>query len=150
MVEQGDVASAIAAMKAGAADVVENTADWQSLLARVDYVIADARARRAVSAGHDAAVKRIAALTPRQRQVLDLVIAGRANKNIAADLGISQRSVENHRAAIMKRTGAKCLAALARLTLAAAGSGSSAERQGAHPAKKAGFDVRSQFDAGGV
>ena len=58
-------------------------------------------------------------LTPRQRQVMDMVLAGQPSKNIAADLGISQRTVENHRAAIIKRTGSKCLPALARMAFAA-------------------------------
>jgi two-component system CheB/CheR fusion protein len=56
----------------------------------------------------------------RQRQVMDLVIAGHPSKNIAADLGISQRTVDNHRAAVMKKTGSKSLAALVRMALAAA------------------------------
>jgi len=56
----------------------------------------------------------------RQREIMHLVLAGHPSKNIAADLGISQRTVENHRAAIMQKTGAKSLPALARLALAAA------------------------------
>lgn len=60
-------------------------------------------------------------LTPRQRQVMELVLAGHASKNIAADLNISQRTVENHRAAIMKRTGATSWPALARIAVGAAG-----------------------------
>jgi two-component system CheB/CheR fusion protein len=56
----------------------------------------------------------------RQRQVLDLVIAGYPSKNIAADLGISQRTVDNHRAAVMKKTGSKSLPALVCTALAAA------------------------------
>ncbi len=59
----------------------------------------------------------IAGLTPKQRQVLTRVLAGHANKIIAADLGISQRTVENHRAAIMKRSGATSLPALARMAV---------------------------------
>ena len=61
----------------------------------------------------------LAALTPRQRDVMERVLAGQPSKNIAADLNISQRTVENHRAAIMKRTGSKSLPALARLALLA-------------------------------
>jgi two-component system CheB/CheR fusion protein len=55
----------------------------------------------------------------RQHQIMDLVLAGHPSKNIAADLGISQRTVENHRASIMKKTGSKSLPALARLAIAA-------------------------------
>jgi two-component system CheB/CheR fusion protein len=51
---------------------------------------------------------------------MDMVLAGHPSKNIAADLGISQRTVENHRASIMRKTGSKSLPALARLALAAA------------------------------
>jgi DNA-binding CsgD family transcriptional regulator len=75
---------------------------------------------RNLLAWHDAAIDRIGGLTPRQRQIVELVLAGQRSKNIAAGLGISQRTVENHRALIMKKAGAKCLPALARLALAAA------------------------------
>ena len=69
---------------------------------------------------HASAANQIAKLTLRQRQILDLVVAGQPSKNIAADLWISQRTVENHRASIMRRTGAKSIAALARLAQMAA------------------------------
>lgn len=59
------------------------------------------------------------ALTPRQRQVMEHMLAGHPSKNIAADLGISQRTVENHRAAVMRQTGATSLPALARIALGA-------------------------------
>ena len=74
----------------------------------------------AVLAWRESAATHLAGLTRRQRQIMELVLAGQPSKNIAADLGISQRTVENHRAAIMKRTGSKCLPALARMALAAA------------------------------
>ena len=67
----------------------------------------------------EAAANVIAGLTTRQRQVMELVLAGHPSKNIAADLGVSQRTVENHRAAIMKKTGSHSLSALIRLALAA-------------------------------
>ncbi len=72
------------------------------------------------SAGRQTAALQVASLTTRQRQILDLVLAGHPSKNIAADLGISQRTVDNHRAAIMRKTGSKSLPALVRTALAAA------------------------------
>jgi two-component system CheB/CheR fusion protein len=71
-------------------------------------------------AAQTAAASQIAALTPRQREILDRVVSGQPSKNIAADLGISQRTVENHRAAIMHKTGSSSLPALARLAMAGA------------------------------
>ena len=70
-----------------------------------------------------AAAHHFAGLTPRQREIMELVVAGRPSKNIAAHLGISQRTVENHRASIMKKTGSKSLPALTRFALVAGGSG---------------------------
>ncbi len=84
---------------------------------------------RKLFAWHDAAINQLAGLTARQRQVMKLVLAGYRNKNIAAVLGISQRTVENHRAAVMKRTGSKCLPALARFALAAAWNDASDPRR---------------------
>lgn len=71
-----------------------------------------------LGSGSDA-MSRIASLTPRERQIMALILAGHPNKNIAADIGISQRTIENHRASIMRKTGSKCLPALAKLALAA-------------------------------
>ena len=73
-----------------------------------------------VSACRQTAARQVADLTTRRRQVMDLVIAGHPSKIIAADLGISQRTVDNHRAAVMKKTGSKSLPALIRTALAAA------------------------------
>jgi DNA-binding CsgD family transcriptional regulator len=67
----------------------------------------------------EAAATILSTLTTRQQPIMQLVIDGHPSKNIAADLGISQRTVENHRAAIMKKTGSHSLMALARLVLAA-------------------------------
>jgi DNA-binding CsgD family transcriptional regulator len=64
--------------------------------------------------------RRLDGLSERQREILDLVLAGHPSKNIAVDLAISRRTVEGHRAAIMKRLGVKCLPALARMAMAAA------------------------------
>jgi DNA-binding NarL/FixJ family response regulator len=72
---------------------------------------------KAVVAGRAQAAVDIATLTPRQHEILELVLIGTPSKNIAADLHISQRTVENHRAAIMKKTHAKSLPALGRIGL---------------------------------
>jgi len=78
---------------------------------------------RMLLAWRTSAADRIAALTPRQRQVMERVLAGQPNKNIAADLGISERTVESHRAKIMRRTGSTSLPALARIAFGAASTG---------------------------
>ena len=70
-------------------------------------------------AGSEDATNSIAHLTPRERQIMEMVLAGHPSKNIAADLGINQRTVENHRASIMRKTGAKSIPALVRIALAA-------------------------------
>jgi DNA-binding CsgD family transcriptional regulator len=69
------------------------------------------------------ASKRLAGLTRRQREIVELVLAGCPNKNIANNLGISQRTVENHRASIMRKTGSKSLPALVRVGFAASWTG---------------------------
>jgi DNA-binding CsgD family transcriptional regulator len=78
---------------------------------------------RALYTSRETAACRIASLTPRQREILELVLAGRPNKLIAWELGISQRTVETHRASIMKKTGSKSLPGLARLAIAAVWNG---------------------------
>jgi FixJ family two-component response regulator len=74
---------------------------------------------RTLAVWREAAAVRVAGLTRRQQQILEMVLAGQPSKNIAADLCISQRTVENHRAEIMKRTGTRSLPAPARLALVA-------------------------------
>ncbi len=117
-----DVPMAVQAMKAGAIDFIEKPVGRDDLLAAVAHALEVSRGTAKLSARREEAAARIARLTPRQRTVMELVLAGAPNKNIAADLGISRRTVENHRAAVMKTTGSKSLPDLARLALAAAGS----------------------------
>ena len=114
-----DVAMAVQAMKAGALDFIEKPISRGDLLASVERALEQARDASKRIAWRKAAATHVAGLTARQREIMDLVLAGQPSKNIAADLGISQRTVENHRAAIMKRTGARSLPALARLAVAA-------------------------------
>jgi two-component system CheB/CheR fusion protein len=119
----GDVEAAVHAMRAGALDCVEAPVERSDLLACIERALArsrdmtrQARRRQEMAAG-------LASLTPRQRQIMDLVLAGQPSKNIAVDLGISRRTVESHRAAIMRKTGAGSLPFLAQLVLAAAPPG---------------------------
>lgn len=115
----GDVHIAVEAMKAGAADFIEKPISREELLACVDRALEQSRDSGKLSAWRNDALSHMATLTARQRQVLDMVLAGQPSKNIAADLGISQRTVETHRAAIMRKTGTRSLPELARLALAA-------------------------------
>jgi len=114
-----DVPMAVEAMKAGASDFIEKPISHADLIACVNRALEQARDAGKASAWQEAATSQVADLTPRQRQIMDMVLAGQPSKNIAADLGVSQRTVENHRASIMKKTGSKSLPALARLALAA-------------------------------
>jgi two-component system CheB/CheR fusion protein len=111
---------AVTAMKSGAVDFIQKPIESDELLASITDALTRSDGSSAHSARHEAATKCFADLTPRERSVMDLVLAGRPSKNIAYDLGISQRTVENHRASIMKKTGSKSIPALIRLALAAA------------------------------
>jgi two-component system CheB/CheR fusion protein len=111
---------AVEAMKAGAADFIEKPIGHVELLASIERALNQNGDVANASGSRDIAVSRVASLTARQREIMDLVLAGHPSKNIAADLGISQRTVDNHRAAIMKKTGSKSLPALIRLAIAAA------------------------------
>src|SRR4029077_20723244 len=90
------------------------------LFASIEHALEHTRDSAKLSVRQEVAATRLAGLTVRQRQIMELVLAGHPSKNIAADLRISQRTVENHRAAVMKKTGSKSVPALARLALAAA------------------------------
>lgn len=116
---QGDIALAVAAMQAGALDFIEKPAAGQAIIERIQRALAMAAAPAAGAAERAAAVLRLATLTPRQRDVLAMVLDGAPSKNIAADLNLSQRTVESHRAGIMRRTGCRSLPELARLVMVA-------------------------------
>jgi two-component system CheB/CheR fusion protein len=115
-----DVSMAVQAMKAGASDFIEKPIGPSELLASIERVLEQLQDSSKLFASRESAANHIAGLTPRQRQVMERVLAGQPSKIIAADLSISQRTVENHRASIMKKTGSKSLPALARLALTAA------------------------------
>jgi len=114
-----DVAMAVSAMKAGAFDFFEKPIRPLDLIAAVDRALEQSRDAGKLSAWRQSSANHLAHLTSRQRQIMDLVLAGHPSKTIAHELGISQRTVEVHRASIMKKTGAKSLPDLARLALSA-------------------------------
>jgi two-component system CheB/CheR fusion protein len=119
MTGNSDVPMAVQAMKAGAIDFIEKPVSPDDLLASISRALAQSVDVSEMALWRAEAKRQVAGLTLRQKQIMDLVLAGHPSKNIAADLGISQRTVENHRNAIMTRTGCKSLPALARLALAA-------------------------------
>jgi two-component system CheB/CheR fusion protein len=116
------VPMAVEAMKVGAIDFIEKPVGCDALLAGINRALDLSRNEAKLLEWQADANKHLQGLTPRQHQVMDMVLAGHPNKNIAAYLHISQRTVENHRASIMKKTGAQSLPALARLALAATAS----------------------------
>ena len=118
-----DVQMAVQAMKAGASDFIEKPVSSAELLASIERALNFAEDKGKVAERREAATNHVAQLTHRQRQIMEMVLAGQPSKNIAADLGISQRTVENHRASIMRKTGVKSLPALARLAVAASWNG---------------------------
>jgi two-component system, chemotaxis family, CheB/CheR fusion protein len=114
-----DVAMAVLAMKAGALDFIEKPVSRGDLMSSVERALEQSLDSSKLVAWRENSTKSLASLTVRQRQIMEMILAGHPSKNIAADLGISQRTVENHRASIMRKTGSKSLPALARLALTA-------------------------------
>jgi two-component system response regulator FixJ len=114
---QGDIQTAVLAMKAGAFDFLEKPYEDEVLLAAIEAALAaapDDHIHQAVRAA-----QRIARLSPREREVLDALVAGASNKVIAFDLGLSVRTVEVHRARMMERLGSRQLAEAIRLAVLA-------------------------------
>ena len=99
----------------------EALAREEALRRRNDELVQQQEVLRNLLAWREDAADRVASLTPRERQIMELVLAGHPSKNIAVDLGISRRTVESHRASIMKKARVRSLPELARLALAAAG-----------------------------
>lgn len=113
----GDVPLAVRAMKAGAIDFLEKPFEEAALLNSVGRALEEARTVGERSSINEEARDRLAQLTDRERQVLELVVEGHANKVIAYHLSISPRTVELHRARVMDKMLARSVAELVRLTL---------------------------------
>ncbi|RZL95338.1 MAG: response regulator transcription factor [Variovorax sp.] len=112
---QGDIPTSVRAMRAGALNFLVKPVNDEDLLKAVgEAVEADTAARRAQ---RDMALvrERLATLTPREREVLDQVVAGKLNKQIAGDLGTVEKTIKVHRAHVMEKMGARSLAELARM-----------------------------------
>jgi two-component system response regulator FixJ len=117
MTGQGDIQTAVLAMKAGAFDFLEKPYENEVLLAAIEAALAtspDDHIQQAVDSA-----QRIARLSPREREVLDGLVAGAPNKVIAFDLGLSVRTVEVHRARMMERLGTRQLAEAIRIAVLA-------------------------------
>ena len=111
-----DVPMAVRAMRSGVVDFVEKPFRGPQLLERIHQAIDLDRRQRKHAEDNSEQASRFAALTPREREILTHVVAGQSNKMIAADLGISQRTVEVHRARVMQKMGVDSLAELVRFT----------------------------------
>ena len=115
----GDVGLAVRAMKSGAVDFVEKPLREEALLQSVEAALRSARTSQRQMALGAAALGNLERLTPREREVLEHLVAGRPNKAIAQFLACSPRTVEIHRARIMEKMAARSLPHLVRLALAA-------------------------------
>jgi two-component system response regulator FixJ len=108
----GDVPMAVTAMRSGAADFIQKPFRDQDLIDRIHKALDRDRERRKGRAAEDAIRERLALLTPRETEVMQRVARGQANKVIAMDLGVSQRTVELHRARVMKKLRLRSVAEL--------------------------------------
>jgi two-component system, LuxR family, response regulator FixJ len=115
----GDVPLAVQALKAGALDFIEKPFDDERLLSAVRNALEVSRCTQAQSLEVGAAAARLAKLTPRERQVLEGLVAGHSNQVIACDLGASPRTIEVHRARVMEKMHVRSLPELTRMVLMA-------------------------------
>lgn len=117
----GDVPLAVAAMKAGVVDFLEKPFEDEALLSAIDAAMASETQLRAGHAERERLNAILQGLSVREREVLEGVVAGKLNKTIAHELGISPRTVEVYRAHMMSKTGARGLSDLVRMVLLAQG-----------------------------
>jgi len=110
-----DVQVAVRAMKQGAIDFLEKPFSGEGLLALIRSTVAKDAQNRQKQAAQESMRAQLMSLTPRQRQVMDLIVAGKRNKVIALELGVSQKTVEFHRANIMRKMGVDSATELVRL-----------------------------------
>jgi FixJ family two-component response regulator len=123
---RGDIATSVQAMKHGAADFLTKPVDDTELLAAIHVALVEDQARRHVRVELERVAKCLASLTERERQVLEQIVEGRLNKQIAAALGTAEKTVKFHRANLMHKMGARTVADLVKLA-GRAGIGTSPE-----------------------
>jgi FixJ family two-component response regulator len=116
-----DVPMAVRAMKSGAADFIEKPFRSEELLVRIRQCMAGEFKRRQSARRQREAESRLASLTPREEDVMRGIVEGQRNKQIAADLGLSARTVEAHRASIMEKLKARTVSDVVRQVLASNG-----------------------------
>lgn len=112
----GDIPMAVKAMQQGAVDFIQKPFRDQDLLDRIHVALTQSSGKREIMQARHEIEKRRLELTRREREVMDKVVEGKANKVIAIELGVSQRTVEVHRAHVMEKMGAKSLADLVRMS----------------------------------
>jgi len=112
---RGDIPSTVSAMKGGAIDFLTKPVDEESLLASVERALLLDRANRQQEAEHSRLVARYESLTPREREVLPLLVKGLLNKQAAFELGITEYTVQIHRGHIMRKMNADSFATLVKL-----------------------------------
>ena len=113
----GDVPMAVQAMKEGAFQFIQKPFRDQELLDHINHALQFDRDNRKDLALRAEVQRRVETLTPREKQVMDLVVEGEANKVMAIDMGLSERTVEIHRAKVMEKMGARSVAHLVKMQL---------------------------------
>lgn len=113
----GDVPMAVDAMKEGAVDFIQKPYREEALLEKIEAALEQDREQRKTLDEKQEIIRRIKSLTPREHEIMDRMIAGQANKVIAIELEISQRTVEIHRSRVMHKMGTHSLAHLVRMVL---------------------------------
>ena len=113
----GDIPMAVEAIQHGAFDFLQKPFRDQDLIDRVQRALASDAEHRQLLQQRETLRQRLESLTPREQEVLELVTQGKANKVMAGDLGVSQRTVEIHRARVMEKMGAQSLEQLVRMVL---------------------------------
>jgi RNA polymerase sigma factor (sigma-70 family) len=113
----GDVPMAVRAMKSGAVDFIEKPFNDEALLDAIRRAIAFEEQQRSQYSEHRQIKERLAHLTPREHEVMDMVCNGKSNKEIANTLGVSAKTIEAHRARVMEKMQAGSLAELVRMSL---------------------------------